>query len=145
MKITTKRKTTAKRKPKRTYNPAKPWATAHARDAYENHRGERAVFQLDEWTVIYDAHPYRNDPSRREREIEALREWASGEGIPELAFSIWPKTGEEKGYSFSMILDTERSLDVHAALDKIIRGQRPTVRRKVLPFVPRPHRNNRSR
>ena len=96
------------------------WATAHAEDAYLKHRGERAVFGLDEWVVIYDAHPYVNDPGRRGRELAELRDWLQREAIGELAFAEFPESGDEKGFAFAMVLDTVRSGDVHAALNRIL-------------------------
>lgn len=92
------------------------YAAAHARDAYENHRGHRALFRIDDWVVLYDAMPYPNEPSRRERELDELRAWLRGEGITELAFAEYPPAGAETGFAYAMVLDTPRDVDVHAAL-----------------------------
>jgi hypothetical protein len=116
----------------------KSWATAHARYAYANHRGRRAVFRFDGWVIVYDARPN----ALREQQINSLREWMRAEAIAELAFSIWPKAGSEKGYSYALVLDTVRSDDVYAALGQILSGERPTPTPRaswgrVLPFAPK--------
>ena len=88
-----------------------------ARDAYEHRRGTRALFLIDDrWLILYDAAP----SAQRERELAALRDWLSAESIGELAYSIWPESGAERGYGFAIVLDTVRENEVKSALDGIV-------------------------
>lgn len=54
---------------------------------------------------IYNNNPYASDPLLREDETNKFRQLLREEGIKEIAYATYPKSGEDAGYSYAMFID----------------------------------------
>jgi len=72
-------------------------------ELFHSHRGVYFVEDRDV-LCLYNNHPYKN-PDLRPREVRKLRQGLKRLGIPVLAYGESPKTGEDAGYTYAMILD----------------------------------------
>ena len=95
------------------------FARACAEDAHVNwfptRRGAWYINDLDA-VVVFNNHPYEDQPALRDEEVAEFRRRLAAEGIEELAFATYP----EDGYSYAMVLDA--SFDRLLYLENLMTG-----------------------
>ncbi|MBS2031593.1 MAG: helix-turn-helix transcriptional regulator [Deltaproteobacteria bacterium] len=97
-----------------------------AQDAFENlFDSRRGIYTLDpdeQLVAIYNNNPYEGDPTLRDREFAALRDWLKRKGIKELAFQSWPVDGPSAGYSQALLIRASESQKqlVHDKYESIV-------------------------
>lgn len=74
---------------------------------FSSHRGVEHWEDVDV-LVVYNNHPYANDPDRRTHELAAFGQAMRQEGIRELSFASYPTEGDSAGYTFALVLDASR-------------------------------------
>ena len=83
------------------------FARACAEDAHVNwfptRRGAWYINDLDA-VVVFNNHPYEDQPALRDEEVAEFRRRLAAEGIEELAFATYP----EDGYSYAMVINAGR-------------------------------------
>jgi hypothetical protein len=80
--------------------------TAFARD-FETRSGFRVlagVLRRDSLCVVYNNHPYKGCPTRRDKELAEFRAWLADMGVDELAYAEHPDRGPHEGYSYALLL-----------------------------------------
>ena len=100
-------------------------AQVSARDACENNfSSRRGIYYYEDADVlcVYNNNPYAENPSLRDIETKKFRGWLKQQGIKELAYATYPKTGDDAGYTYAMLLDVhaERQEEVAEAMEAII-------------------------
>jgi len=104
-------------------------AAKHAAVAHENHfHTRRALWPIDDAPGVFayiDNNPYAGDPRRRDRELQAMREWLSERGYDVLATAAYPALGDEDaGYTRTLVLRiAPHAVSELLAMMEAIRGQ----------------------
>jgi transcriptional regulator with XRE-family HTH domain len=86
-------------------------AKKFAKEASENHfSSRRGVWLIKDARpramCIYNNNPYAKDPARRDEETKEFRAWLKRRGLRELAYTTYPESGEDAGYTYAMIVES---------------------------------------
>jgi transcriptional regulator with XRE-family HTH domain len=82
-----------------------------AKDAFENNfSSRRGVFVIEGAGIVYyDNNPFKlpHDQDARENLISEFRAYLKRSNLKEKASAYWPVSGEDKDYTFAMVIEAE--------------------------------------
>ena len=75
-------------------------------DNFESRRGVD-LLEKERLVCVYNNNPYAQFPDHRDKELARFRELLTEHKLQEVGFATYPLSGEEAGYTFAILIDTD--------------------------------------